>query len=110
MALINCPECEKQVSDRAATCPNCGVGITTARETQAAGQHIQTMQKTSKKLKMHLLMAALASVLGLLLMLIASTSASADFQMTGFAFGLLLAISGTVWLIGTRFRIWWHHD
>lgn len=24
MALINCPECNHQVSDRAATCPNCG--------------------------------------------------------------------------------------
>jgi DNA-directed RNA polymerase subunit RPC12/RpoP len=24
MALINCPECGKQVSDKAASCPNCG--------------------------------------------------------------------------------------
>lgn len=27
MALINCPECGKQVSDKADTCPNCGVSI-----------------------------------------------------------------------------------
>lgn len=27
MALIKCPECGKQVSDKAATCPNCGVAI-----------------------------------------------------------------------------------
>lgn len=27
MALINCPECGHQVSDKAATCPNCGVAI-----------------------------------------------------------------------------------
>lgn len=27
MALIKCPECEKQVSDRAVTCPNCGCPI-----------------------------------------------------------------------------------
>lgn len=27
MALINCPECEKQVSDKAKTCPNCGFPI-----------------------------------------------------------------------------------
>ena len=24
MALITCPECGKEVSDKAATCPNCG--------------------------------------------------------------------------------------
>ena len=25
MALINCPECSKEVSDKAPACPNCGV-------------------------------------------------------------------------------------
>lgn len=25
MALINCPECGKQISDQAASCPNCGM-------------------------------------------------------------------------------------
>lgn len=27
MALINCPECEKEVSDKAEVCPNCGFGV-----------------------------------------------------------------------------------
>ena len=27
MALINCPECEKQISDKAESCPNCGYPI-----------------------------------------------------------------------------------
>ena len=30
MALISCPECGKQVSDRAPACPNCGCPINTA--------------------------------------------------------------------------------
>ena len=29
MALISCPECVKQVSDRAASCPDCGCPIST---------------------------------------------------------------------------------
>lgn len=29
MALINCPECNKEVSDKAPACPNCGVPIYT---------------------------------------------------------------------------------
>lgn len=27
MALINCPECEKEISDKAISCPNCGVPL-----------------------------------------------------------------------------------
>ena len=27
MALINCPECGKEISDSAITCPNCGVSL-----------------------------------------------------------------------------------
>ena len=27
MALINCPECGKQISDKAAACPNCGAPV-----------------------------------------------------------------------------------
>lgn len=27
MALINCPECEKEISDKAVSCPNCGCPI-----------------------------------------------------------------------------------
>ena len=29
MALIECPECGKKISDKATTCPNCGFPITT---------------------------------------------------------------------------------
>ena len=30
MALINCPECGKQISDKAGSCPNCGCPIANA--------------------------------------------------------------------------------
>ena len=30
MALIKCPECSKDVSDKAPTCPNCGAPIAAA--------------------------------------------------------------------------------
>ena len=30
MSLINCPECGKQISDRAAACPNCGCPISSS--------------------------------------------------------------------------------
>lgn len=36
MALITCPECNGQVSDKAATCPHCGCPITASVENQNA--------------------------------------------------------------------------
>lgn len=35
MALILCPECGKQVSDKAASCPNCGAPISGPPKSQA---------------------------------------------------------------------------
>lgn len=37
MALISCPECESQVSDKAPTCPNCGVPIHRASKVMVYG-------------------------------------------------------------------------
>lgn len=34
MALIKCPECGKEISDRAKSCPNCGFPITDEKENQ----------------------------------------------------------------------------
>lgn len=32
MALITCPECGREISDRAEACPNCGFPITKSEE------------------------------------------------------------------------------
>lgn len=34
MALINCPECDKEISDKALSCPNCGCPIAMQTETK----------------------------------------------------------------------------
>lgn len=41
MALVNCPECGRQVSDSAATCPQCGFGVAHYLERQREIQNIQ---------------------------------------------------------------------
>ena len=35
MPLINCPECGKQVSDKAPTCPNCGFPLNSISSNEA---------------------------------------------------------------------------
>ena len=44
MALINCPECGKQISDKAPTCPDCGYPINPTTQTN------NTQEDNSKKL------------------------------------------------------------
>ena len=39
MALINCSECGKQISDKASTCPNCGNPIIESAINQAVTQN-----------------------------------------------------------------------
>ena len=35
MALIECPECNKEVSDRAISCPHCGFPIADIQKTES---------------------------------------------------------------------------
>ena len=39
MALISCPECGKQISDKAATCPHCGIEVQKAFMPHPYPQH-----------------------------------------------------------------------
>lgn len=34
MALINCPECGKEISDQAVSCPNCGTPINNQKKSK----------------------------------------------------------------------------
>ena len=49
MALIKCPECGKQVSDKAPTCPSCGSPIdTTIRCPKCGSADTKVISGTSK--------------------------------------------------------------
>lgn len=108
MALINCPECNNQVSNTAEACPHCGAPISGAKEGHAAGVQIKTIQETSKRLKLHVLFSAFLFWGGLLWILLASNSSqnNADDPNLTPAFMVLL---GMVWYVTTKIRIWWHH-
>ena len=107
MALINCPECSKEISDSAPSCPSCGAPIASAKETQAAGAQLPTTQLTSKKLKTHMAISILAVIIGgvWLMVQIEAVEQGGEASATP---GLLLFF-GVVWFLVTRIRIWWHH-
>lgn len=107
MALINCPECSKQVSSKAPSCPNCGAPIASAVEIERAGAALTTVQETSKRLKAHIVIAALLFWGGLIGVLVSSGDAG---QPPAYAPLLsLVTMGGLTWYIVTKVRIWWHH-
>lgn len=104
MALINCSECKKEVSDRAAACPNCGAPIGVDRESVGSGvQHLTTTQGTSKALKLQTLLAVVTLIMGGVALWLG--------QDLGWdpAIGAMLLAGGAIWYIAVRLRIWWHH-
>jgi len=49
MSLIDCPECGSQVSDRAPTCPHCGVPIAAAPAASAADKRSAPSTQTEQE-------------------------------------------------------------
>ncbi len=43
MALITCPECNKQISDTAKTCPSCGYDLNTQKNKRRKQQNMRTI-------------------------------------------------------------------
>ncbi len=102
MPLINCSECGNEVSDKAPSCPKCGVPIATMQETKAAGTQINTVQETSKKFKLQTMLSVFCIIIGFVWLMGAPT---AEEESTP---GILIFF-GLIWYLVNRFRIWWHH-
>lgn len=67
MALINCSECGKEVSDKALSCPNCGNPITPTDLSASTNQKVE-VELTNKKWKTKSLYALGLFFLGILVM------------------------------------------
>ncbi len=48
MALIKCPECGNQVSDKAAACPSCGCPVSDASSQPNQASHVQSQVDTGR--------------------------------------------------------------
>lgn len=105
MALINCSECNNQVSDKAEACPKCGNPISGKAEAEAIGTTVTTVQGTSKKLKLHTLLASLLVIGGCSAMVSSVNSPTGS----GGTLGTWVMILGMIWYITARVRSWWHH-
>lgn len=102
--LIECPDCGRAVSARAGCCPQCGAPVAE----DGPGLAVATVQKTSKRLKLHLLLSTLIFLTGVILIIVAIASEETSILAVGGP-GFLATLVGLVWLIVTKLRIWWRH-
>lgn len=106
MALIKCPDCEKEVSSSAPSCPSCGAPISTDKESKGSGvKHLVTTQGTSKSLKLQGAIAILLMIIGASMIYVQVQS-----DVTPSPTGPILFAVGFVWYIINRVRKWWHHS
>jgi len=106
MVLIKCPECSREVSDKAPTCPKCGAPIAAASVDREVGVNLTTVQATSKRLKAQMLLAVLSLSVGIVWVILAVNAS----ERGSLAVPTSLFVGGLVWYAIIRFRIWWHHE
>jgi hypothetical protein len=105
MALINCFECDHQVSDKAASCPHCGVPLNKANRRVGTTIEINTVEETAKRFKLQKILSITLAVLGLVGGVFGDKDANGDFGL----FWVFVSLVGCSWYVVNRMRIWWHH-
>jgi len=97
VALIKCPECGREISDQASSCPNCGCPIkTTLLKSKAT-----TIEKTGKQWKGIQLACGFVLVFGILLWY----SAPEKYKFIG----SLIMFGSLVGMIIAWIGAWWEH-
>jgi len=109
MELIKCVECSQKVSDNIPTCPHCGATIVRAAEQKEVEVPLMTIQETGKGLtKNQILISASLFFCGIILLLKFSFTAS-ESRLPGLALvSVLMTVSGIIFYVVTKIRIWWH--
>lgn len=95
MALIKCIECGTEVSDLAEKCPKCAYPISSKKEEVK----VQTIEQTSKKYKMQLVVGVVVLILGFIFLGMFDSK----------TIGIIFLILGVIMVISTKIAIWWHH-
>ncbi len=95
MALTNCPECGKQISERAAACPECACPLTPP---PLPANDVQTIEQTGKQFKAGLLVGAALVAVGQGACLMGEGGTGMGITLVGFVVILASGVLG-----------WWHH-
>lgn len=108
MALIECPDCGKQVSDAAATCIGCGRplrGVAASPAPAGTREAPMLIEASSKKYKSAMLLGLACLPAGFIVAMLGGAAHSGLFA----AFGFLIMIIGVVWFFINLVARWYHH-
>ncbi len=103
MALIKCPDCAHEVSDQAAACPHCAMPMT---KEPVWGSEVQTIEKTSKKLKGWQLGCYGVFVVAIITMFVGGACESTATVVVG----LVLFFASAVGIGIVKMKIYWEHQ
>lgn len=67
MALIRCPECNREISDKATACPGCGYPLNST--SQETAEKEQLLKEAEEKDKQFIKKAAVVMIIGVVIML-----------------------------------------
>ena len=98
MALIKCTECQKDISDKASACPNCGNPMLKSSE-----DNVVTVQLTQKKWKKQKLIAIIILIIGWFMLMKGMFGGGGGYLGLGIFLMLIGFISG----ITARLGAWW---
>ena len=108
MALVDCSECGKQISDKASSCPHCGSPVSNISSIKVGIE--KPIELTAKRFKLISLLSVLIFLFGwVLFFIIISNTPSKTTGSFLPMLSLLLILSGLISYIINRVRIWWHH-
>lgn len=104
MSLIQCPECDREISDQAISCPQCGYSLReeNIQVSTAPGKPIE-LEFTSKKWKRVILVSWLVIILGFIF----GNLIGGQNSPNGFALGLSLSMLGVIGLIIGKIGAWY---
>jgi uncharacterized membrane protein YvbJ len=104
MALLNCPECSREVSSSATTCPQCGFPVANMN-VESNKDKVQLVEQTSKNIK---LQAALAFLVILLSIPILYFGLDRNMEVVKIL-GFIILGAGFLWFAYAAVMQWWHH-
>lgn len=110
MPLIPCPDCEREISNRAPSCPHCGCPIASQAKGRAESDRVSartvTTQGTGKGLKVLVLVGWLLMLTGIVFggLVLGSADGSDDFLVP-----LAMFVVGFVIYLVGRIRTWYEH-
>lgn len=107
MALTKCPECQTEISDKAANCPKCAYPLAGGTAPIAPQGKVQTVEQTGKKFKLQIILSSLLLSIGIFLVVF--NMASGNPNESTISMGMVTAVIGLFWLAIVKFIAWWQH-